>query len=260
VCVTEEDAAAQKAAEVAVELSETDRPADRRRVIGKLNDVSRRSVAAARRGRTGLASGLNWLNGQVLAMGPRLRVRDQATLREQFPGRSEDQIADLLVDRAARAAAAVGGATGAWSALPILIAFPAEVVAETLAVIGIEVKLVAELHEVYGMPAIGNGTDRARAYIGAWATRRGVYRVPGGVLLVAGSPLARQLRRRLASRVRRSTFSLLPLFTGAVAGALLNRREVRKLGADIRADLRKHRRAGGVSAVVLDEPLADPRD
>jgi hypothetical protein len=257
--VTEEDAAARQAAEVAVELSETDRPADRRRIIGKLNDVSRRSVAAVRRGRAGVSSGLNWLTGQVLAMGPRLRVRDQATLREQFPGRTDEEIADLLVDRAARAAAAVGGATGAWSALPVLLAFPAEVVAETLAVIGIEVKLVAELHEAYGMPAIGTGTDRARAYIGAWATRRGVYRIPGGVLLVAGSPLARQLRRRLASRVRRSTFSLMPLFTGALAGALLNRREVRRLGADIRADLRKHRRAGGVR-LILDEPLADPRD
>jgi hypothetical protein len=110
------------------------------------------------------------------------------------------------------------------------------------------------------MPAIGSGTDRARAYIGAWATRRGVYRVPGGVLLVAGSPLARQVRRRLASRVRRSTFSLLPLFTGAFAGALLNRREVRKLGADIRADLRKQRRAVGGVRLILDDPLADPRD
>ena len=89
--------------------------------------------------------------------------------------------------------------------------------------VGIEVKLVAELHEIYGMGAVGGGTERARAYIGSWASRRGIYQVDGGLLLIAGSPLARQLTRRLAARVRRSAFALAPLFTGAVAGAVLNR-------------------------------------
>ena len=143
-------------------------------------------------------------------MGPRLRIRDQATLRAQFPGRDDQEIARLLMDRAARAAAAVGGATGAWSALPVLPAFPAEIAAETLAVVGIEIKLVGELHEILGVPAQGNAAERARAYIGAWAHRRGVYAMPGGLLLVAGSPLARQLRRRLVGRVGRSAFSLGP--------------------------------------------------
>ena len=257
--MTEEDAAARQAAEVAVELSETDKPAERRRVLAKVRGVAARGAVAIRRGRQGVGSALNWLTAQVVAMGPRLRIRDQATLRAQFPGRSDDQIADLLVERAARAAAAVGGATGAWAALPTLPAFPAEVAAETLAVVGIEVKLVAELHEVFGMPASGSGTDRARAYIGSWATRRGVYRVPGGLLLVAGSPLARQLRRRLAARVRRSAFSLSPLFTGAVAGAVLNRREVRRLGNQIRDDLRQQRTT--VRAEVLnDRSPADSAD
>jgi hypothetical protein len=125
----------------------------------------------------------------------------------------------------------------------VLPAFPAEVAAETLAVVGIEIKLVAELHEIYGMPAAGSGTERARAYIGSWASRRGVYKVDGGLLLVAGSPLARQLTRRLAARVRRSVFSLSPLLTGAVAGALLNRRETRRFGRQIRDELRDHRSA-----------------
>jgi hypothetical protein len=191
-------------------------------------------------------------------MGPRLAIRDQATLRAQFPGRSDEEIADLLVERAARAAAAVGGATGAWAALPVLPAFPAEVAAETLAVVGIEIKLVAELHEAYGVPAAGNAGEKARAYIAAWAHRRGFFMVPGGLLLVAGSPLARQLRRRLAARVRRSTFSLSPLFTGALAGAVLNRRDTRKLGSDIRGDLRRRQ---VVSAErISGPPLTDPRD
>lgn len=189
-------------------------------------------------------------------MGPRLQIRDQATLRAQFPGRSDDEIAGLLVERAARATATVGGATGACAVLPALPAFPVEVAAETLAVVGIEIKLLAELHEIYGMPASGSGTDRARAYIGAWASRRGVYQVDGGLLLIAGSPLARQLTRRLAARVRRSAFSLSPLLTGAVAGALLNRRETRRLGRQIRDDLRSRRKT--FTATVIGRPSATP--
>jgi len=213
------------------------------------DSAAQAGVATARGASRGVSSGMNWLTSQVLAMGPRLRIRDRAALRAQFPGQSDDEIAQRLVERAARAAAAVGGATGAWAALPALPAFPAEVAAETLAVVGIEVKLVAELHEIYGMGAPGSGTERARAYLASWASRRGVYAVDGGLLLIAGSPLARQLTRRLAARVRRSTFSLAPLFTGAVAGAILNRRETRKLGHQIRDELRQRRRT--VTATVV---------
>ena len=279
------DAAARQAAEVAVELSEAEGPEDKKRITRALQyvagwgaDAVRRGSGVARRGagnasgtvtRTaggarkgagsagrGVTSGLNWLTGQVVAMGPRLQIRDQATLRAQFPGRSDDEIAGLLVERAARATATVGGATGACAALPALPAFPVEVAAETLAVVGIEIKLLAELHEIYGLPATGSATDRARAYIGAWAGRRGVYQVDGGLLLIAGSPLARQLTRRLAARVRRSAFSLSPLLTGALAGVLLNRRETRRLGRQIRDDLRS--RSTTFSATVIGRPTATP--
>jgi hypothetical protein len=198
---------------------------------------------------SGVTSGMSWLTAQVLAMGPRLRIRDRATLRAQFRGASDDEIAQRLIERAGRASAAVGGTTGAWAALPALPAFPVEVAAETLAVVGIEVKLVAELHEIYGMAAVGSGPERARAYLGSWASRRGVYQVDGGLLLIAGSPLAKQLTRRLAARVRRSTLSLAPLFTGAIAGAALNRRETRKLGHQIRDELRQRRMT--VTATVI---------
>jgi hypothetical protein len=274
-----DDAAARQAAELAVELSEIGGPAEEKRIAARLQGIAdrttsavtyaaasarrgadtaaRRSAATARKGagsaRRGASSagrgvtyGMNWLTAQVVAMGPRLRIRDQATLRAQFPGQSDDEIAQRLIERAARASTAVGGMTGAWAALPALPAFPAEVAAETLAVVGIEVKLVAELHEVYGVAAVGSGTERARAYIGSWASRRGIYQVDGGLLLVAGSPLARQLTRRLAARVRRSTFALAPLFTGALAGAVLNRRETRRLGREIREDLRRRSVTGSV--------------
>jgi hypothetical protein len=219
-------------------------------VAGRGGRAASRSTQAAagvagRGGRAasrGMSSSVTWLTGQVVAMGPRLRIRDQVRLREQFPGRTDEEIAELLIERAGRASGAVGGATGAWAALPVLPAFPAEVAAETLAVVGIEIKLVAELHEILGLPAPGSGTERARAYLAAWAHRRGVFTVPGGFILAAGSPLARMLRRRLVGRVRRSAFALAPLLTGAVAGAVINRAETRKLGREILADLRRHRR------------------
>jgi hypothetical protein len=152
---------------------------------------------------------------------------------------SADDIADALIDGAAHAAAAAGGAAGAAAALPVLPAFPVEVAAETLVLVGIELKLVAELHEAYGAPAPGNLAERTSAYLAAWAHRRGVFMIEGGLVFAVGSPLARLLRRRLLVRAGRSAFSLGPLFTGAAAGAIFNRRETRKLGRDIQRDLRR---------------------
>jgi hypothetical protein len=172
-------------------------------------------------------------------MAPRLRVRDQAALRAQFPGKSPDEIADALIEGATRAAAAAGGTVGMAATLPVLPAFPVEIAAETLVLVGIELKLIAELHEAYGSPAPGRFPERMSAYLAAWAHRRGVFMIEGGLIFAAGSPLARLLRRRLAIRAGRSAFSLGPMLTGAAAGALFNRRETRRLGRDIQRDLRR---------------------
>jgi hypothetical protein len=232
--------AGKSAADVSHSVAQATRAAalSAARATGEKMRATGRGVRAARRGMSG---GTGWLTGQVLAMAPRLRVRNQAALRAQFPGRSAEEIADALVEGAARASAAVGGAVGAWAALPVLPAFPAEIATETLALVGIEIKLVAELHEAYGVPAQGNMADRMTAYVGAWANRRGVALVPGGLVLAAGSPLVRRLRWRLAARAGRTAFSLAPLLTGAAAGAMLNRRETRKLGEEVRTDLRGRR-------------------
>jgi hypothetical protein len=192
-----------------------------------------------RAGSRGFRAAGRWLTAEALAMAPRLPVRDQAALRAQFPGRSPDEVADALIEGAARASAAVGGAVGAWTVLPIPPAFAAEIATETLVIVGIEVKLIAELHEVYGMRAPGGLVDRMTAYVAAWARRRGVSMAPGDVVLEMGSPLRRRLRRRLEARAARSTLSLGPLLTGMAAGAWMNHRETRRLGCDIREDLRR---------------------
>jgi hypothetical protein len=232
-----------RAAELAADVSETDTPQEPRRLVSAFTGVVTSSARAAGRGtravRRRAGSGAGWLADQVVAMAPRLRVRDQAALQAQFPGKSPDEIADALIEGASRAAAATGGAAGVASALPVLPAFPAEIAAETLVLVGIELKLVAELHEAYGTPAPGKLPERMSAYLAAWAHRRGVFMIEGGLIFAAGSPLARLLRRRLAIRAGRSAFSLAPMLTGAAAGALFNRRETRRLGRDIQKDLRR---------------------
>lgn len=267
----------ERAAELVARVSADDGDADesgsperRRRLrIGPAATAVRSGVMSGARAtgntvratRRRVSSGRGWLAAQVVAMAPRLTVRDQDALRAQFPGRGPDEIADALIDSAARASATIGGAVGAWSALPTTLpAWPAEVLTETLALVGVEIKLVAELHEAYGMPATGNVVDRMTAYVAAWAHRRGVFAVPGGIMLAAGSPLARQLRRRLAARAGRSVFSLGPLFTGAAAGALLNRRETRRLGQEIQDDLRDRAAPGRtVWRTAVPEPPGELR-
>jgi len=214
----------------------TERAKGERRIRAALSGTARRGARVTGRG---VSAGSRWLSDQVLAMAPRLPVRNLATLRDQFPGRSPDELAGALIEGATRASTAVGVTVGAWAVLPFLPAAGVEIATETLAVVGIEIKLVAELHEVYGQAVPGNAAERMTAYVGAWAQRRGIALAPGGLLIAAGSPLARQLRRRLAARAGRSVFSLGPLLTGAAAGGLINRRETRKLGRILSDDLRK---------------------
>lgn len=262
--------AVSEAVELAGQPEPLSPPVDRRRLRGLVSRVLAKRAWRSRPGRrgraaAGIGSGLQrlsvairaaasrgarvtgrrvsaggrWLSAQVLAMAPRLPVRDVATLRTQFPGRSPDELAEALIEGASRASAAVGVAVGTWAVLPFIPAAGIEITAETLAVVGIEIKLVAELHEVYGQATQGNVVDRMTSYVGAWAQRRGVALAPAGLVLAAGSPLARQLQRRLAARAGRSIFSLGPLLTGAAAGGLINRRETRKLGHAVGDDLRK---------------------
>jgi len=247
---TQPDEISVRAAEVAADVTEAEAPQDRQRLVAAFTKAVSSGARAAGRGtraatrrigavRRGAGSGTGWLAAQVAAMAPRLRVRDHTALQAQFPGQSAEDIADALIDGASRASAAAGGAAGVWAVLPALPAFPAEVAAETLVLVGIEIKLIAELHEAYGTPAPGNLPERMSAYVAAWAHRRGVFMIPGGVILATGSPLARLLRRRLAARAGRSAFSLAPFLTGAAAGAYLNSRETRRLGQDVRRDLRR---------------------
>ena len=208
--------------------------------------VTRSLAASARAAGAAAVVGGRWLTDLAVDVAPRIPVRDLATLREHHGGLDGADLADALVRSASRVTAAVGGAGGAlaaieWEAPPALLGVPVQLAAETLAVVAVEVKLVAELHEVYGVPVAGTGTERARAYLIAWARQRAADPAsPSGGLAGALSGAARrELRQRIMRRAGRNVTTLAPFFAGAVAGAELNRRATVNLGNTVLRDLRR---------------------
>jgi hypothetical protein len=196
--------------------------------------LMRRMMATGRR-----VTSLGGLTARVTRLAPELRVNERRELFRRHPGRTEDEVADLLIGKAARAAAGVGATTGAAAFLPFPVAWPVQLATETLVVIGIELKLVAELHEVYGVGVPGPPSERALAYLGAWSRQRGATVTSADATLAAGSALNKRLRRRIAMRTGRDVVSLGPLLSGAALGAAVNHHETARLGKRIKKDLRR---------------------
>jgi hypothetical protein len=219
-------------------------PLDRRtraRLLRRLTVIL--AGSARRAGGAAVTSG-RWLTETIEELAPHVPIRDLPTLQAQHPGLSRDDLARTLIDSAARATGAVGAAGGVVSSLeftapPALLTAPVQLAAETLAVVAIELKLVAELHEVYGRAAVGTTAVRTAAYLGAWTRRRGLDPFAGGsglTGLVSGAA-RRELRRRVMRRAGGNVATMLPFMAGAVAGASLNSRETKKLGQRIANDL-----------------------
>lgn len=216
--------------------------AERGRVLRSLTVALAASARAA--GRASLLGG-RWLTDLLVDLAPRIPLRDLPTLRAQHHGLEGDDLAEALVAGAAKATAAVGAAGGALAAVelvapPLLLTLPAQLAAETLLVALIEIKLIAELHAVYGRAVTGSARERAAAYLTSWTTRRGIdpFDLQQSVRLAPGPLAKRALRKRLVRRAGRNLTTFGPLLSGAVAGSVVNHRESRRLGDEIRADLR----------------------
>ncbi|MFE9309273.1 hypothetical protein ACFYM5_16475 [Streptomyces sp. NPDC006706] len=183
---------------------------------------------------------LSYLTDRVIDMAPRIPVRDLSTLRRQFPGLGPEQLADKLVAGAAGASSTVGAGVGAAAMLPVPPAMPTQLAAEVTGVAAIELKLIAELHEVYGVRPPGSLKARSTAYLNVWSHERRIdVRNPSTIDIVLGGRMRRQLRRQIMKRTARGLPKLTPFMVGAAAGAVMNRRETRRLAACIRSDLRK---------------------
>lgn len=199
-------------------------------------DLVRRGV---RKGGAGARAGLAYLADRIIENAPRVPVRDLATLRGQFPGLGPEQLADKLVAGAAAASATVGAGVGAAAALPVPPAMPAELAAEVTGIAAIELKLIAELHEVYGQRPPGNLKERSTAYLTAWTEERGIdVTKPTTVNAALGGRMKRELRQQIMKRTVRNLPNLLPFMIGATVGAVMNRRDTKKLAERIRSDLR----------------------
>lgn len=186
-----------------------------------------------------------YLSDLLADLAPHVAVRDLPTLRAAHDGLTGDDLAEALVRSAARATAGVGAAGGALAAVqhaapPSLLLAPVQLAAETVAVVATELKLVAELHVVYGRAPFAPAPDLAAAYLHAWASRTPVALGETPDLATVLSAAARQqLRRRVARRLTRNATTMAPFLAGALAGAELNRRETRSLGDSLLEALRR---------------------
>ncbi|MET9960252.1 hypothetical protein ABZ128_14580 [Streptomyces sp. NPDC006326] len=193
-----------------------------------------------RRGGEGARTAALYITDRVIELAPRVPVRDLATLRAHFPGLGPDQLADKLIAGAAHGTSTVGAGIGAAAMLPTPPAMPAELAAEVTGVAAIELKLIAELHEVYGLRPPGNLRERSLAYLTAWTEERGVdLTKPTTLNLALGGQMKRELRQQITKRMFRNLPSLTPFMVGAAVGAVMNRRDTRKLAEKVRADLRR---------------------
>ncbi|MGH3740557.1 MAG: hypothetical protein ACRDT8_12810 [Micromonosporaceae bacterium] len=231
--------------QTAAQLADETLPrAELRRLMGRL--VSQTAEHARRAGWQQRPRVIMGAVTEVLAeVAGRLRLRDVNTLRAHHPGVSDDELASRLIRTAARATAAIGGAGGGiaaveWAAPPTLLTAPVLLTAETIAVAAVELKLIGELHEVYGTPVRGPAVQRATALLTAWAQRRGVNPLSGarGMGSVLSTAARRELQDRLLRRFGRNLTTLAPLLVGAAVGAELNRRATRSVGNAVRDDLR----------------------
>ncbi|MFY1669357.1 hypothetical protein ACN27G_05280 [Plantactinospora sp. WMMB334] len=214
----------------------------RRRLLGRLVD----QVRGSRPGNLFRPrAAIRWLTDTVAEVAPHVPVRDRETLLRHFDGLDGDALADRLIRNAVRATAGVGAAGGGvaaveWVVTPTLLSAPVLLAAETVAVVAIELKLIGELHEAYGVRLPGGTSQRAVTLVRSWAAQRGVNPLlPGvGVGAVLGTAARKELRERLLRRFGRNLTTLGPFLTGAAVAGFLNGRATRGLGERIREDLR----------------------
>ncbi|MEU4872267.1 hypothetical protein [Streptomyces sp. NPDC021608] len=215
-------------------------PVARRRAAAIRDKAAGLAREGARQGGKRARAGLGHLADRIIDIAPRVPVRDLQTLRRQFPGLGPEEIADKLVTGAANATSTVGAGIGAAAMLPVPPAMPTELAAEITGVAAIELKLIAELHEVYGVRPAGNLKDRSTAYLRSWSGERGIdVMKPSSINSALGGQMKRELRQQIMKRMLRDLPNLMPFMVGAVVGAVMNRRDTRRVAAKVRADLRK---------------------
>lgn len=180
---------------------------------------------------------------RLIGLAARATVRSRSDLLAAYPGRDRDEIARMLVERAVLSSGRVGVSGGVLGSSEYLAPWtlrgvPAQLMAETLAIALIEVRLTAELHALYGIEARGSLKDRAGFWVTAWA--KGTAHDPNGphdFTAAMRKMVSVQARRRLTSRARRNLVTMAPLLAGAALGRWINRKLTREFARGMLASL-----------------------
>lgn len=208
-------------------------------------DTLRTLARSARKaGRQAVVSG-RWLADTVVEMAPHMPIRDLDKLSAHHDGLTGPALAKSMVQSSGKVSAAIGGAAGGLMTMQELslagaLAIPFELAAETALVVLVELKLVAELHNVADRPLPGGAKEQAAGAVRSWLSGHGIS--PSSVV-VSGKPdvLSRATRARLAVSLRRrftrNLTTVAPLLTGAAIAAWLNRRATVEIGRSLSRDL-----------------------
>ncbi|MGW5867887.1 hypothetical protein ACWFRJ_37735 [Streptomyces sp. NPDC055239] len=224
---------------------------------GRVAAVTDGVMAGVRASGRGAKAGIGYLADRIIESAPRVPIRDLDTLRKQFPGLDAEQLADKIISGAANGTSTVGAGIGVAVMMPVPPAMPAELAAEITGVAAIELKMIAELHEVYGRRPPGNLKERSTAYLTAWTEERGIDVVkPASINAALGGQMKRELRQQIMKRMVRNLPNLMPFMVGAAVGAVMNRRDTKKLAERVRADLRRSQVPWG--ALLELPPLEQP--
>lgn len=188
-------------------------------------------------------SGVRAIFERVMDIAPRIPVRDLETLKRHHGGRQGEALADALVDSAARTTSAFGAAGGVAAVRLALrrnpLTLAVQLLGEPIAVAATEIKLLAELHEVYDVQVTGSGADRARYFAKAWASARGINPLdPESARSSLGDAVKGNLGRTLAARLGSRFSRSGPFMAGAAAGGLVNGHSTRELADAVRGELR----------------------
>ncbi|MDX6226799.1 MAG: hypothetical protein QOI76_189 [Frankiales bacterium] len=232
-------------------------PAGRTARIRQIGQLTAALAQSARSAGVRAVTGGRWLTDLVEQIAPHVSVRDLPTLEKAYGCRG-DALAEAVVKSASHTTAGIGAAAGALAAAelaapPAYLGAPVQLAAETLAVVAVELRMLGELHEVYGLPLTGSARDRAAALLTTWVRRRALEAGAGSLLL--GAAARRELRKRVMKRLGGSVTTLAPFLAGAVAGAEVNRRETRKVGEAVSKDLRGRAQRAFPSARLIDGQL-----
>jgi hypothetical protein len=184
---------------------------------------------------------------------PRTHARNLELLRATYPGLSPDELAQRLVNDAARHSAAVGTAAACCAFAPVPGSAPLATAGESAAASALRTRLTAELHTVYGLLDPSPVNEGSTGHLTQWAAREGGRFPP----LSAVPALALAATRALPKRLRRYLPRPRVLLTAsAVTAGLRCGGVTRRYGEALRRDLRADPTAW---SQWPDEPLVPDR-